>query len=217
MEKPSSSIEKQAVWFQNLACKITFFGTAVQIGYYSGEEDPDVRCPNCGAREDASHLCVCPCEDRTRLLKENSIELEAWLHKDGKTEPQLAYWIGKYIRGRGEVKFADLGCMSPDILELARSQDLIGYRNFMEGRITKRFFEVQSHHLMDAEGFLSGYDWVKIFIGKLLQMTHSRWIFRNMTLHDKNGGELRRREAQKTRTEAAMFAQTNPMELREQD
>ena len=38
-----------------------------------------------------------------------------------------------------------------------------------------------------------------------------------MTWHDKNGGELRRREAQKTRSEAALFAQTNPMELKEQD
>ena len=70
---------------------------------------------------------------------------------------------------------------------------------------------------MDADGHLSGYDWVKIFVGKLLQITHSQWIFRNMTLHDKNGGELRQREAQKMRTEAATFAQTNPMKLREQD
>ena len=107
--------------------------------------------------------------------------------------------------------------MSPDMLELARGQDLIGYRNFMEGRITKKFLDIQSHHLMDAEGYLSGYDWVKTFISKILQITHSQWIFRNMTLHDCNGGELRRREAQNMRSEAECFAHMNPMDLKEQD
>ena len=58
--------------------------------------------------------------------------------------------------------------MSPDMLELARGQDLIGYRNFMEGRITKKFLDIQSSHLMDAEGYLSGYDWVKTFTSKIL-------------------------------------------------
>ena len=31
-----------------------FCGTRVQVGYYSGESDIDVKCPNCGEREDAS-------------------------------------------------------------------------------------------------------------------------------------------------------------------
>ena len=173
-----------------------FCGTAVQVGHYSGEEDPDTRCPNCGCREDAGHLCVCPSAERTRLLEENTAELEVWLHKDGKTDPQLAYWLGKYIMGRGEIKFAELGQMTEDVSRLARGQDLIGYRNFMEGRVTKEFQKVQGHHLMDADGHLSGFDWVKGLITKVLQITHSQWIFRNMTLHDREGGELRRREAQ---------------------
>ena len=47
-----------------------------------------------------------------------------WLHKDGKTDPEIAFWVCEYIRGRGEVKFAELGQMSPDMLELAHGQDL---------------------------------------------------------------------------------------------
>ena len=87
----------------------------------------------------------------------------------------------------------------------------------MEGRITKKFLDIQSHHLMDAEGYLSGHDWVKTFISKILQITHSQWIFRNMTLHDRNGGKLRRREAQKMRSEAENFAHMDPMGLKKQD
>jgi hypothetical protein len=52
------------------------------------------------------HLMLCPNQDRTRLLKEQTKSLEEWLHKDDKTEPELAYWIPKYIQMRGTTQFA---------------------------------------------------------------------------------------------------------------
>ena len=33
-------------------------GTRVRVGYYSGDDDADVGCPNCGCTENAEHLCV---------------------------------------------------------------------------------------------------------------------------------------------------------------
>ena len=84
-----------------------------------------------------------PCEDRTRLINDNADELPKWLYIDGRTEPQLAYWVPKYIKYRGTVKCVDLGDMSPGIFVLARSQDLIGWTYFMEGRISK-FFKLLS-------------------------------------------------------------------------
>ena len=54
-----------------------FCGTRVQVGYYSGDPDADVACPNCGEREDAAHLCQCPDGDRMKLLQENTDDLEA--------------------------------------------------------------------------------------------------------------------------------------------
>ena len=113
--------------------------------------------------------------------------LEVWLHKGSKTEPELAYWLPKYIEGRGALRFQDLGMMSPGMRSLAVEQDVIGWRNFMEGRISKKFYDIQLLHLRDVSGHLNGRDWVKIFITKLLQMTHSQWLFRNITLHDKEG------------------------------
>ena len=38
-------------------------GIRVQVGYYSGESDPEVGCPCCRENETAAHLCVCPDED----------------------------------------------------------------------------------------------------------------------------------------------------------
>ena len=72
---------------------------------YSGDAEADVGCPNCGCVEDYKHLCVCMNEDRTRLLSEMTDKLSAWLNKSGKTDPELAYYIPKYIMGRGTIKF----------------------------------------------------------------------------------------------------------------
>ena len=80
-----------------------FCGTRVMVKYYSGDKEADVSCPNCGCIEKSSHLCVCMDEDRTRLLVEMSQSLEAWMHKDGKTDPEVAYWVSKYIEARGSI------------------------------------------------------------------------------------------------------------------
>ncbi len=72
-----------------------FCGTQVMVGMYSGEALPDKRCPNCRRRETVAHLS--PDDDRTRLLIENVDELSKWLDTDNRTDPELAYWIPKYI------------------------------------------------------------------------------------------------------------------------
>jgi hypothetical protein len=51
--------------------------TRVQVGLYSGEEYPDKRCPNCGARETDAHLMRCPDKDRTCLLVNTIEDLES--------------------------------------------------------------------------------------------------------------------------------------------
>ena len=78
-----------------------FCGTRVQVGRYAGEAQPDESCPNCGQREIAAHLMLCPDVDRSRLLKEQTNSLEEWLEKDDNTDPEIAYWIPKYVLMRG--------------------------------------------------------------------------------------------------------------------
>ena len=76
-----------------------FCGTGVQVGRYSGEHILDKRYTNCGQRETTEHLLMlCPDVDRTRLLKEQTKNLQEWLEKDNNTEQKLAYciWLPKY-------------------------------------------------------------------------------------------------------------------------
>jgi hypothetical protein len=72
-----------------------YCGTRVQVGKYSGLDQPDERCPSCGRRESAAHILVCPDEDRTRLLAETTEDLCNWLNQEHLTDLELAYWIPK--------------------------------------------------------------------------------------------------------------------------
>jgi hypothetical protein len=48
---------------------------------------------------------------------------------------------------QGDKPFADMGAMSPRMKALEQSQDMIGYRNFMEGHILTHFYKIQNFHL----------------------------------------------------------------------
>jgi hypothetical protein len=94
-----------------------FCGTRVQVGLYLGTTLPIKRYPSCGRREMADHLLLCSNEDRTQLLIENADKLERWLERDGITDPELSYWISKYILMRGAKPLKELGAMSPCMKE----------------------------------------------------------------------------------------------------
>ena len=170
-----------------------FCGTRTQVGRYSGEGTPDESCPNCGQKETAEHLMICPNADRTRLLKEQTESLREWMENDNRTDPELAYWIHKYILLRGSRLWSEMGDMSVSMSELARSQDTIGWRRFTEGYITTKIYDRQNFHLRISSSRLNATDWTKQFISKLLQIAHSQWIYRNLSLHDQSNGYLHKK------------------------
>ena len=56
-----------------------------------------------------------------------------------KTDNELAFWIPKYIMMRSTKNLSDTGLMLPQMRRLAGSQETIGWKNFMEGRVSKSF------------------------------------------------------------------------------
>ena len=162
-----------------------FCGTRLQVSYYKGLNGEQAGCPNCGRTETAAHLCLCPDEDRTKLFLESTDELDIWMAKDNKTNNELAFWIPKYILMRGTKRMSEMRHMSSEMMSLAKSQDVIGWRNFMEGRVSREFLDMQNIHLGLGCHRINGEQWVRQFISKILHITHSQWIFRNFTLHDK--------------------------------
>jgi hypothetical protein len=154
----------------------------------------DKRCPNCRARETNAHVMRCPNKDRTCLLIKNVDKLEKWVEMDGRTDPELIYWIPNYILMRNNKPFSHMGHMSAKMPALAESQDKIGWRNFMEGYISCHFYNIQRFHLSMSSSYLNGSNWTKMSISKIIQMTHSQWIHQNISLHDKKHSYLRNKQ-----------------------
>ena len=152
-----------------------FCGTRVQVGRYGGEHQPDEKCPNCGQREIAEHLMLCPNQDRTRLLTEQTENLEEWLYKDEKTEPELATGF-QIIRRGGHTIRCNGGNVCHDASHCGESRQEIGWSWFTEGCISKEFHRRQTFFLQMTNNRLNGNDWTKQLISRLLQITHSQWI-----------------------------------------
>lgn len=96
----------------------------------------------------------------------------------------------KVYQIRGANKLEDLGKMSEGVKKLAISQDIFGWHNFTEGRISKHFYNIQCIHLALSDSYLNGKVWTKHFIDRILRITHSQWIYRNVCLHDRKEGYL---------------------------
>ena len=177
----------------------------------------DDRCPSCWRhKERAEHLCKCPSEARSALLEESVRDLEQWMEKDNNTDPELRYWIPKYIRGRGRLCFSELGRMSTDVEQAARDQDIIGWRNFMEGRVCLQIETIQHAHLLLSDSLLNTDMWMRLFISKLLHISHSQWILRNFMIHDSTVGFLRLKDRLDLITKIAELSSTNPSDLPEE-
>ena len=74
---------------------------------------------------------------------------------------------------------------------VAVSQNLIPWTSFMEGKLSKEIFLLQSHQLISSPSRLTIVDWGKQLISQILQMSHAQWVFRNVSLHEAQDGYLR--------------------------
>jgi hypothetical protein len=156
-----------------------FCATRTQTQRWFGSEDN--MCPSCLAIEErAEHLCQCQDPARHRLLETNTDELVCWMSNNDNTHPDIIRWVESYIlgHGRSQVWLENCPC---SIQELVASQNQIGWRNFMEGRISTQFYHIQFCHLIRARTNMTASSWVRTFISKLIHITHSQWIFQNFT------------------------------------
>jgi hypothetical protein len=99
----------------------------------------DDKCPNClQPQETSQHLNKCPDQGRTLLFKDSVSNLVTWMHDHNRTDPELAFWIKKYLLFCGTRSFSSLveegGTATPHISTVAASQDLMAGWSFFMGR-----------------------------------------------------------------------------------
>jgi hypothetical protein len=98
---------------------------------------------------------------------------------------------------------------------LAESQDKIRWRNFTEVYISMHFFTIQQHHLAMSSSYLNGTDWTKQFISKILQITHSQWMYHNISLHNKQQGYLHHKRVEELHGEISELSDLAPCKVPE--
>ena len=68
--------------------------------------------------------------------------------------------------------------------KLGKSMDVIGWRRFMEGMVSKEVVHIQSDWVDIGGSSLATDDWTKGLTVKLLEVTQGQWLYRNTQVHD---------------------------------
>ena len=71
------------------------------------------------------------------------------------------------------------------------AKDNIGWRHFTEGKVAKLMRNLQELWLLSEPTCLTINAWMRGLIEKLLALTHSQWIFRNITKHNHTNGTIK--------------------------
>ena len=159
-----------------------FCGTNRQVSRF--DSTVNNVCPSCGRRDESvSHITRCSDDGRVAMLAYSVGELTSWLCKC-RTHSALVRMLEKYLLGQDQLTMADC-CTDPLFAELARVHDLLGWDNFLEGRISKGYLDA---HRLTGRGDPSYYDvinWGKGLVERLVRITHKQWLFRNCHVHFK--------------------------------
>jgi len=115
------------------------------------------------------------------LFRESVDILTKWLNENDQTHPEqpsgslspLPWHVGTRL-------FADLGPMSPTLQQAAASQDVIGWIEFLHGKVSTDIADIQKAYCSLSSCRMNGCDWMKHFVSHLLHIvSHSQWVFRN--------------------------------------
>jgi hypothetical protein len=123
----------------------------------------DDKCPNCNhPRETSDHLNRCPKAGQTLLFQDSMASLTGWMNNHNQTDAELAYWIEKYLIFWGTPSFTSLvnagGSGSSQMLTATASQDLIGWTEFLHGKVSKEIGCIQEVHCALSPCRITGTD-----------------------------------------------------------
>ena len=140
--------------------------------------------------ETCAHVLTCEEEGRVDLLHKSIELVNDWMRENG-TVPKLRRVLVEYMHSRGGASMVLIvGDRSGPYLALARSMDIIGWRRFMEGLISKEVVEIQARS-QQSEQFKCSLDkWSSQLVTRLLEVTHGQWLYRNVHVHDSIAGDL---------------------------
>jgi hypothetical protein len=103
--------------------------------------------------------------------------------------------------------------MSAAMYKVAHSQDAIGWTEFLHGKVSTKMREMQQAYCLLTNTNLNGDDWMVELTGKLIDITHSQWLYQNVTLHHLTKDYLRQRTEREIQQEMDRLAHTSDLDF----
>jgi hypothetical protein len=164
-----------------------FCGTNRQLARIDRTGKHKDNCPSCGLPDESSkHITRCRDPGRMEMLAYSVKVLVDWM-RTTHVPLDLVQLVEKYILSQDTLSWND--CLpsncSTMLQTLATTQDMLGWDNFIEGRISKVFLSYVEPSLFSSRRRLSPKRWGIKFIGYVIALTHKQWLFRNSHVHFK--------------------------------
>ncbi len=107
------------------------------------------------------------------------------------TDPDLIDCIIDYVQGQGTITMAlAMRNAPPQFQAFGQSQDVIGWRQFLEGMISKEIVILQRQFYAVNGSQMSLGKWSSGLITRLLEITHGQWLYCNFMVHDPVSGTI---------------------------
>jgi len=184
------ALHKLPKLFQLWAAK-QVIGMVGTMSFLHHQDSCDPLCPSCMHEvETTEHIMLCWEEGRLKAFRQAIHELRQWGVQHF-TDPQLLNGIMAYLMSQGlSTMESTFGHSSHRYNDMVRSQDIIGWRRFMEGMVSHQMRSVQRDYLWQQPTRMSVQTWMTGFIQQLLIITHKQWTYQNMVVHHRECGHM---------------------------
>ncbi len=146
-------------------------------------------CPSCAqVLESCSHVLYCSYKGRVDAMMISVDLLLSWM-AEVDTDPDLRECIVDYAKGQGALTMSEI-CQGMDTRcrRMARDQDEIGWQRFMEGMVMIGLHDIQTSYSVVNGSNVTPEQWTTGVVIKLLETTHSQWLYRCIQVHDRVQG-----------------------------
>ena len=147
------------------------------------DEGVSHHCPCCGQSfETPSHITRCLNPGRRKLFHSTVDRLLDWMESIH-TDVHLIKCLEQYLLEHGEGSMLEIARPYPHLLKWSQDHDILGWDNFLEGRISASLLSLQQASLTKENSPIHIKTWSTHFIQRVLDITHQQWLFRNTRVH----------------------------------
>jgi hypothetical protein len=113
------------------------------------------------------------------------------------SDKQLILGFLEYLLAHGTATLSDILPSTSPWQEYAKDHDLLGWDNFLEGRMALSLLKAQRDLPRHNNCQLSKHNWVATLVQHLLGISHRQWVYQNTKVHLKlkEGRSLSEHEA----------------------